>query len=255
MPRALNLLRANLHYRRESFDAGLRAAGFDVVQHLSDPCPGDALFIWNRYAGFDEQASAFERAGATVLVTENGWLGKHWRGGEWFALSVGHHAGAGWWRDADASRWDGWGVELQPWRRGGTETVILGQRGIGEPGVRSPDGWAEAVRARLGVGRVRPHPGNVEAPAAALAADLAGAREVVTWHSGAALLALTWGIPVWCDFSRWIGAGAARPLSEWPGQPKRDDASRLAMFQRLAWSMWTLDEIRTGEPIRRLMER
>jgi hypothetical protein len=252
MPRALNLLRSSLSYRRESFDKGLRAAGFDVVPSLPRPRFGDLLLTWNRYSGFDEQARLFERAGGVVLVAENGWLGKAWRSGEWFALSVGHHAGAGRWRVEGPERWDAWSVPLQPWRHGGRETVILAQRGIGEVGVRSPDRWAESARARIGCGRVRPHPSD-RAPAVPLHEDLAAARDVVTWHSGAALLALMWGIPVWYDFPQWIGAGAARPLREWPGEPRRCDFSRLAMFRRLAWAMWTLDEIRTGEPIERLL--
>lgn len=249
MPRALNLLRHSLHYRREAFDAGLRAAGFDVVAELRDPRPGDLLLIWNRYAGFDEQARHFEARAATVLVTENGWLGKAWCGGEWFALSAGQHGGAGRWPQGGPERWDFWGAELAPWRAGGAESLILGQRGIGSTEVRSPARWAEVTQRRCG-GRIRPHPGT--GPALPLADDLTAAREVFTWNSGAALLALMQGVPVWHDFPQWIGAGAARPLSEWPGEPKRDEAARLAMFRRLAWAMWTLDEIRTGAPIARL---
>lgn len=250
MARALNLLRASVHYRRECFDQGLQAAGFKLVPALADPRPGDLLVIWNRYGGFHEQAQIFERAGAGVLVVENGLLGKNWRGGEWFSLSLGHCAGAGEFKPAGPERWDGWGVPLAPWRTGGRETVIFGQRGIGESGVASPPVWAEGVQRRIG-GRIRPHPG--QGPAKALAVDLADARDVVTWHSAAALQALLLGVAVWFDCPTWIGAGAARPLAEWPGQPKRDDGSRLEMFRRLAWCCWTLDEIKTGEPIERLL--
>jgi hypothetical protein len=254
LPRALNLLRQSLHYRRESFDAGLRAAGFDLVDQLPRPRVDDLLVIWNRYGGFDEHARRFEGAGGTVLVAENGWLGKHWRGGEWFALAVGHHAGAGRWPDGGPARWDGWSVALGPWRTGGAETVILGQRSIGEVGVRSPDGWAEAARARIGRGRVRPHPGNA-APAVDLAADLASAREVVTWHSAGGAAGADMGhsglVRLPAVDRRRRGAPAER-LAE--RTAARATGARLAMFRRLAWAMWTLDEIRTGEPIRRLVE-
>lgn len=249
MPRALNLLRASPHYRREAFDVGLRAAGFKIVSAIPDPRPGDLLVSWNLYAGAAEQAWNFRRHGATVLVVENGYLGKVWRGAEWFSLALDHHAGAGRWVDGGPARWDSWGVELAPWRTGGLETVILGQRGIGECGIASPHRWAEGVQRRIG-GRIRQHPG--QGPAVPLADDLRRAREVVTWHSGAALHALLMGIPVWCDFPQWIGAGAALPLSQYGAPAMRDDAARLAMFRRMAWAQWTLEEVRTGEPIARL---
>lgn len=253
MPRALNLLRPALHYRRDSFDAGLRAAGFDVVPAIDRPQRGDVLAVWNRYGGFDDHAGRFEAAGGTVLVIENGPLGKGWRGGEWFSLAVGHHAGAGRWPDGGASRWNDWRVDLAPYRTGGRETLIFGQRGIGEPGIRSPDRWAESVRGRFG-GRIRPHPGTGE-PAVSLEADLRDARECITWHSGAALQALLAGVPVWYAFPQWIGAAACWPLAEYgKKEPRRDDEARRRMFERLAWSTWTLDEIRTGLPIRMLLE-
>jgi hypothetical protein len=250
----LNLLRRSIHYRRDAFDAGLLANGFELVNSLPKPKPGDVAVMWNRYGGYHEQALHFERAGAAVLVVENGPLGKDWRAGEWFSLAVGHVAGPGKFADGGPSRWDSWGVKMAPFRTGGRETVILGQRGIGEPGIKSPERWAEVTRHRHG-GRIRLHPAGKESHVVPLLDDLADAREVITWHSGAALLALLAGIPVWCDFPQWIGIGAdaARPLSEWPGEPQRFDAARLAIFRRLAWATWNLDEIRTGEPIARLL--
>jgi hypothetical protein len=250
MRRALNLLREAIHYRRAAFDEGLQAAGFRLVSNLAEPGPGDLLVIWNRYGGFHERALLFERAGADVLVVENGYLGKAWRAGEWFALALSHHAGAGRWVDGGPSRWDSWGIKLSPWRDGGSDTLILGQRGIGEPDIRSPDRWAESARRRFG-GRIRPHPesGVTSVP---LLDDLASTGQVLTWNSSAALMALMAGIAVWHEFPCWIGGGAARPLSDWPGEPRRDDEARLAMFRRLAWAIWTLDEVRTGVPIARL---
>ena len=252
MGRAVCLLRETPHYRRDAFCNGLAAVGFKVVPHIQQPEPDDVLVLWNRYGGYAEHAGKFERVGARVLVTENGYLGKDWRGGHWYSLAIGHHAGAGKWNEGGPERWDSWGVDLMRWREGGRETLILGQRGIGEDGIASPDGWAEQTQRRIG-GRIRPHPGK-EPPAVSLQSDLWKAREVVTWHSGAALLALMAGVPVWYGFEGWIGALAGLPVEQFGKTPaKRDDADRLAMFRRLAWAMWTVDEIESGEAISLLL--
>lgn len=249
MPFALNLLRHSIA-RRPDFSAGLTAAGFKVVEQLARPSPEDVVLCWNRSGGVHERAEVFERAGAHVLVTENGYLGKGWNGHEWFALARDHHAGAGQWKTEGDERWDGFGVELAAWKAG-SEIVILEQRSIGEPDVRSPDGWAESMLRRIG-GRIRRHPGM--SAAAPIEDELEDAKCVVTWNSGAALKALAHGVPVFYECPTWIGRGAARPVSEWGNEPARDDAARLAMFRRLAWAMWTREEIRSGAPFKRLVQ-
>lgn len=247
MPRALNLLRASLHYRRDAFSDGLRAAGFELVDSLSKPGPGDVLLIWNRYGGAAEQAWHFERNGAAVLVAENSPLGDMLLGRH-YSLARSHVAMTGGAiPDGGPARWDSMGVSLAPWRTGGAETVILGQRSIGHPDVASPRGWAETVQRKIG-GQIRQHPGT--GPAVPLADDLRNAGAVVTWSSAAAVQALALGVPVWHAHPAFIGAAAARPLAEWGKDARRDDAARLAAFRRLAWAIWTLDEIRAGEAIR-----
>src|SRR6185295_18339449 len=147
--KALFMMRAVLDDREAAFRGGLAAAGYSVVDTLDDPHPGDALFIWNRYRAFDERARRFEAAGARVFVIENGYFGKKWRDVRWYAMSEGHHNGAGTWPDGSARRWDSWGVELDAWQDG-RDTLILGQRGIGEDGIKSPDRWAEITQRRIG---------------------------------------------------------------------------------------------------------
>ncbi len=248
---AQSLLPDGPNYRRDAFLAGLRAAGFDVRPRIDNPTPDDVLVIWNRPALLEAEARRFEAAGAKVIVVENGYLGKNWLGQKWFAMAIGHHAGAGIWPNQGPSRWDSWGVDLAPWCTGGNETLIFAQRGIGESGIASPRGWAESVQRKIG-GRIRQHPGRYQPPVA-LEDDIKNASSAVTWHSAAALSALMMGVPVWYAFDQWIGADAARPLREFGAEPLRDDARRLAMFRRLAWAMWSADEVMSGEAFNRLL--
>jgi hypothetical protein len=244
--RALCLLRSPIQYRRDAFNRGLQNAGFKLATAIRDPGHGDCLVIWNRYGGYAEEADRFERAGAAVLVAENGYL-PNLVGRKWYALALGHHNGAGSWSKGGPDRWDALGADLGPWQPAGGEVVILGQRGIGEKGLASPDWWAERTQKRLG-GRIREHPAR-GGKAVTLEDDLREASAVVTWGSAAAIRALVLGVPVWYDFVQWIGAKAAKPLGGWGGEPERDDAARLAMLQRLIWAQWTLQEIESGEAI------
>lgn len=254
MPRALCMIRPLPHYRRDAFEAGLRATGYKLVPALSDPKPDDLLVIWNRQGSNQTLAKQFTAAGAKVLVAENGYMGKRWIDREWFAISRDHHNGAGRWPAGGPERWDNWGVELKPWRESGTEVVLLPQRGIGEPGVAMPLNWTKDTLAVLATrfARVRQHPGDKEG--VPLETDLRNASSVVTWASGAAIKAIAMGIPCFYSFPKWIGAPAARPLADYRNGPLRDDAARLAMFRRLAWAMWTLEEIQSGVAIGALTE-
>lgn len=263
--RALCLLRSPPVYRREAVCRGLRAAGFDVVPRIDRPRAGDVVLTWNRYGAGHAEASRFERAGGRAIVMENGHLGKDFAGDSWYALALGHHAGRGTWPHCDDAwapgaaagaaqhaRWDDLGVQLQPWRQPGGETIVLHQRGIGEPGIASPPGWAERVTARIKGARMRTHPGAGNKTE--LEHDVRNASCVITWASGAALRCLVLGIPVYHDMLGWVGAPAALTLDRWGQQPPLcDDAARLSMFRRLAYAQWRLSEIESGHAFRALL--
>ena len=251
MPRALNLLRSSPHYRRDAFTRGLQAAGFEVVQALPRPIPGDLLLCWNRYGGFEEQAAHFERQGGVVLVVENCPLGNSWRPGAWYSLARGQVAmSGGEFAPGGPERWDSWRVAMRPWQQG--EAVVLGQRSIGNAHTASPPGWAERIQRAHG-GRIRPHPGNAPADTP-LEQDLRTAGEVLTWSSAAAVQALLLGVAVWHAHPGFLVAAAARPLSERGFvSPLRSDEARLRAVQRAAWAIWSLPEIESGAPIRRLL--
>ena len=86
-------------YRGDQFIAGLRRVGFEVITApQKNPRPGDVLVIWNRSGGNEALATRYERAGGRVLVVENGYFGREWRGGHWYAIAEGQHSGAGYLR-------------------------------------------------------------------------------------------------------------------------------------------------------------
>lgn len=250
--RAYVLVRDLPHYRHGAFCSGLKNAGFKVYCEFPPRkvLPTDVLLIWNRYAEYDDAAKRVEADGGTVIVAENGYLGCDWLGGRWYALAKSHHNGAGWFPEGGPERWDRLGIEL-PEQRRGEEIVVLPQRGIGPEGVAMPDGWHKVFFsiAKTHKARLRMHPGA--RPCEPLEADLANAKAVVTWGSGAALKALLMGIPAFYAMPNWIGAPGATPLKD-ADLSNPVLGARLACFRRLMWAHWTVQEIESGEPFRRL---
>lgn len=252
MPRAWSLIRTEPHYRREAFDAGLRRLGFQVISGPpTDPRPGDLVLVWNRMAAGQRAAVLAERAGATVLVAENGYLGADREGRQLYALAEGHHNGRGRWPDGGPERWEALGLPLQPWRADGRHILVLAQRGIGEPGIAAPRDWArKTVNALARLTRrpvvVREHPGRLSAPRP-LAEQLEGCWCALTWSSGAGLKALLAGVPVIHALPGWIGAAASGSdlaAIEAPAMP-----DRMPMLRRLAWAQWTVEELASGEAV------
>jgi len=234
--RAWVSLRNELHYRRDAFQKGLEALGYEVHFTTTEhPGPRDVFVTWNLYGPNETCALKFQRMGRPVLVAENAAWGNDFAGDRWYSIARDRHNTRT--THGGPERWDALGVELPPFRTG-SEVVILPQRGIGPEGVAMPHGWAQDAQRRFG-GRIRPHPGR--RPCVPLQDDLKDARLVVTWGSGAAIKALLMGVPVHSEMPDWIG------------EQDNTEAGRLAMFRRLAWSQFRLSEIQSGEAFRRLL--
>jgi hypothetical protein len=252
------MLRPDPPYRRDAFARGLRAAGFDIT---ADAMPNlradDLLVIWNRYGGGHEEAQRFERAGARVIVAENGYLGREWNGGIWYSLALNWHNGHGSWNvgSVDRAR-DMFAGQIDDWRPDPDgPLLVLAQRGIGTAPVASPPTWAanamhQCADMKLRV-KVREHPGNVTRDD--LLDELRGVRAVVTWASGAGIKSLCAGIPAYHGLADWIGAPAARRFKTPLPEPFLGD--RWPFLQRLAWAMWRLGEIESGDAFRHLLRR
>lgn len=221
--------------------------------------PGDVVLMWNRYGENHDLACRAERAGATVLVAENGYLHGRHDGGDYYALAIGGHNGSGRWHVGGRERWDALGVELKPWRTDGEHIVVAPNRPFGRPDMMMPLNWASDAERRLRRLTTRPikvraHPGN-NPPTVPLEDDLRAAWAVVIWASSAGVKALVDGVPVICEAPYWICKGAADANAECV--EKIDDrgglVTREAALRRLAWAQWSVNEIASGEPFRYLL--
>ncbi len=242
--------------RWDAFKNGLERCGFVVaMDKLFEPKEGDVFVTWNRFPGVEGICRQFEAVGALVLVAENPWIkpvGEK-RGGM-VALCQGHHNGVGAWPIGDSTRWSSFEIELSPWRTSGERVLVLPQRGYGELGIAMPPTWGQTVMSRISkfTNRsivIRQHPGLFRPKEP----DFSKAWCAVTWASGAAIKALVAGVPVFYELKDWVGKAAAKYGLRDIENPFLGD--RLPMFERLAWAQWYLDEVESGEPFVRFMEK
>lgn len=259
------LLRDQPHYRHDAFVAGLKAAGYSVDTRVPiEGRPGDVLVIWNRYGHLEQIADRFEATGGTVLVAENGYIGKDDQGRQLYAIARRYHNGRGEWPHMDGrdgSRWKDLGIETRPWVGNapgmvdGEETVrhflICGNRSFGTIGNIMPVGWEKDVRRRLQHPemlrelRLRFHPGNDE-PGVSLEKDLENAYACVIWSSSCGVHALVAGVPVFCEANWWICKSASQKSLR--GATKESCDKRRNALNAMAWAQWTINEITSGLP-------
>lgn len=251
MPRATVLLRPSSYYRADVFREGLRRHGYRIeAEWIRQPGPGDVLVLWNRNRGYESIAQTYERAGAKVIIAENGYVGQPEGGGKFYALALGQHNGAGRWYVGESKRFP---IDERPWRQRGDHVLVLPQRGIGARGVAMPSAWLAAVKNRLAKItdrpiRVRPHPGQSKADPIP---DLLNAHCAVTWASGAGIKSIQAGVPVFHELPDWIGSCAATRLAD--QIETCDMPSREILWTRISWAQWTLAEIETGVAFERLL--
>lgn len=263
--RAYSLIRTQPHYREEAFLAGLTAAGYRA-EHGNTGVqgrPGDVLVTWNLGHDVRETAARFKRQGGTVLVAENGYIGRDREGRQYYAIARDGHNGSGRWHVGGPERFAKLGVELKPWREAGEHIVVFGQRGFGSAEMASPFEWHFDVAKRLRklTDRkiiVRPHPGkpgNDPEVTAAVCEDLRNAYCAVVWASSRGVRALTEGVPVVCEAPHWICFDAACEFEDLVNLDRMDlsELSRGRCFERLAWAQWSVEEIASGGPFRYLL--
>lgn len=174
----------------------------------------------------------------------------------WVSLVLGGHGRRGDHRVPavrDGSRWELYGVDVQPWRTEGRRTVLCGQTETYSPEHGTLDMWYATVAARCT--HFRAHPGAMEPPTNSSPASLLpttrswdDCRLVVTLNSSVAIDTVLAGIPtVTMD----AGAMAWDVTGHDPDETHTPD--RTEWLHWLAWTQWTHDEIREGSPWRRFL--
>lgn len=258
---ALCQIRSQPHYRRYAFEEGLRRAGYFLVESGSPKKPEDLLVIWNRYGAYDAMANTWERAGGTVLVCENGYIGRDELDRQYYAISVHGHNGSGWFPVGDEDRFAKLGIELEPYHPHGEHIIVRGQRGIGTLQMASPPNWHDEMGRtlrkvqKLPV-KVIPHPGNVD-PKPTHDEEMRKAEACVIWSSALGVRALTLGIRVFYDAPKWICEHAAQEVDVSIGDrighdpyssAEIFDGARKTALHKMAWGQRTVAEIESGEP-------
>lgn len=255
MPTAYVHLREDPHYRRLAFINGFARLGYIVVQGQPQKpiSERDVCVIWNKTPRSRLTFEAARAAGAACIVAENGYAGLDDQGHRPYALALDGHCGSGRWYVGDESRLEALNLPFQPPREPtGNRVLIVGQRGIGCPLMRSPHNFVDdrvSILTKRGWDcLVRPHPG-MKAPERLLDDDLAQVDQVAVWSSNVATQALIQGLPVFYGAPAIITAGAAKRTTA----PFTEGERRIA-FQRLAWAQWFIDEIENGAALQTLID-
>lgn len=252
-------------YRSDAFASGFEELGFQArMQFPPDNSvrPDDVVVVWNLNPRYRPPAEQAIKAGAALVVAENGYVPKAGDPDHYYALARNGHNGSGTWFVGTEDRWAPLGRSIAPWQDNPEGYIlIVDQRGIGSDLMKCPRPFYETVapriqrifakvdKKRIPSVRLRQHPGRHQ-PSQSLEADLEGARAVVTWASNVANLALLRGIPSFRCAPYHVNAAALPDLNELPHPPRPD---RLDAFKKLAWAQWSLTEIHDGTAFRHLL--
>lgn len=243
--------------RWRAFQQGLVRIGFKVIEpHRScDLGPGDVIVTWNVTTRDRDQIEAAAVFGARHIVAENGYLTSA-GGTRFIALSRDGHNGSGTWPVGGPERWARMERSLPPLHVSGNLVLVCAQRGIGSEGMAMPRAWPSETARRIEAMGFAAHIRH--APSAcfgqpSLDSELAQSRAVAIWTSNVGTLARLAGKNVILCGPHHIVDGCMGRDFEEIAHPKHRDP--LPAFQRLAWAQWTVEEIKSGEPFKMLMER
>ena len=251
---------------------GLVSQGHTVVYH---DLTADVAVIWSmlwsgRMRPNHEVYEAFRRQGRAVIVAEVGMIQ---RGQTWKVGINGTGISSYNFDNLIPNRAATLGLHLKPWRSG-TNIVIAMQRQDSEQwhGLPPMNQWLESTVAEIRKHSdrpivIRPHPRSgcnmppgclIDRPQFTAGSYddfdfdrvLESAHCVVNWNSGPGSQALIAGVPAFVGPSSLASPIANWDFSQIENPPKSE---RLVWLEQLAHTEWTVEEIKTGLPFRRLV--
>lgn len=255
-----------------AFEQGLRACGHNCVYHDMD---ADVAVIWSHlWSGrmrYNQPIwNQFRDTGRNVIVLEVGMLK---RGVTWKMGLNGVNRRARFGEDRIPNRAQQLGLKLKPWGQG-QNIVIAAQRSDSEQwsGLMSPKQWVEETVGKIKryTNRpivVRPHPRQTLAPIPGVAirnphpvvntydsfdfdSELSNAWAVVNENSGPGSQAIIAGVPAFVGIDSLAAPIANLDLAEIE-KPWMPD--RTTWLETIAHTEWTVKEIASGVPIKRLI--
>ena len=257
----------------EAFERGLKQLGLEYRSH---DVTADVAVIWSqvwagRMQGNQQVWQYFRNNRRPVVVLEVGLLD---RGKTWKVGVNGTGNTAYWGQEQDASRVDQLGLALKPWRSTGSNIVIAAQRSDSEQWHEQPDAatWVADTIKQVQAHSNRPiilrtHPRQRVVPPLGCTYQvpqklansyddfdfdqcLRDAWAVINWNSGPGVQAAIAGVPVFVGASSLAAPVGNQDLSQIEKPVRPDRANWLV---DVAHTEWSVEEIATGYPIKRLL--
>lgn len=247
---------------QEAFAEGLSKIGIQSVlayETFSTKTNFAACWGWRK-------GKELRDKGHNVVVMERGYIGDRfkytslgWNGLNGYATFPNYP-------DDGGDRFRSHGGIIKPWKKHGEYILILGQV-KGDASLQNKDisQWYRNIAKQayeiygLPV-YFRPHPesirrggythvSGIENKAGTLEDALSGALFTIAYNSNSCLDSILSGVPCFAGDKGTMAWGLCMDDIGSLEYPEREKIAHS-----ISWTQWTLDEIRTGEPIRKLME-
>lgn len=269
--RAVILIRQKDPWPWKQVYQGLSALGVDCQFDTPNPDRADICVTWNEYGARGTTAKMFREAGKLHLCLENG---PHLKPGQCI-IQIGGHNGPMYLRpDGGGDRADWLLGMMKPWKKPGSGiALICGQRGGQYSPLAMPKEWPNKMAERLsflGFDRIlyRAHPErSISVPlpyfviktdtTQPISYDLPATDLVSVFSSMSAIHAVLRGIPATFSAERFIASEVVYPdnaivdLNDPMTLPFPD---REPFFRKLAWNLWDLDEVASGEAFKMYLD-